>query len=63
MINMTQQVKMTAPGYLPQFRGGTVRYCNAHFYVTIGSLTQMYTNKYYRTNSRSPIHPFKVVRC
>jgi len=62
MINMTQQVKMTAPGFIPQFLSGTITYNKNHFYVTTVSLTQMYTNKYYRTNSKSPIHPFKVVR-
>lgn len=60
MINLTKLIKITATGYLPQFRGGTVRYCNTHFYVTIGSLPQMYTNQYYRTDSRSIIHPFNV---
>ena len=60
MIDLTKLIEITASGYLPQFMGGTVRYCNTHFYVTIGSLPQMYTNQYYRTDSRSTIHPFKV---
>ena len=61
MINMTQQVKMTAPGFIPQFLSGTITYNKEHFYVNTVSLKQMYIQKYKKKYYQGPINTFKVV--
>ena len=64
MIDITKQIEITASGYLPQFRGGTVRHCeyyNTKFFVNTVSLEKMYLQKYKKRYYHSPINTFKVV--
>ena len=61
MIDITKQIEMTAPSYLPQFSGGTVAYCKDYFYITTVSLKQMYLQKYKKRYYHSPINTFKVM--
>lgn len=61
MINMTRQVKITAPGRIPQFLSGTVTYNKDYFYVNTVSLKQMYIQKYKKKYYQGPINTFKAV--
>ena len=60
MINPTKKIETTTT-YIPAFIEDTLDYYNYEVYVIIGSLENMYRNKYARDYDGSTIHPFKVV--
>ena len=65
MVDLTKLIEITASGYLPQFRGGTVRhskYYNTQFYTTTVHLKDIYLIKYASKEYNSTLDPFKA-RC
>lgn len=60
MINLNKRIEVTSSAYIPQVKCKGSKHYNTKFFITTVSLTQMYTNKYYRTNFRSHIHQFKA---
>ena len=60
MINPTKEVEVTAM-YVPPFIWNTYGYQDTYFFVTTGSLNEMYIRKYDVTDWVYMLHPFKVV--
>ena len=60
MINPTEEIRMTAPSYLPQFMWNTYKYCNTDFYITTGGFKEMCVKKYDAKGYQFSLHPFKV---
>lgn len=60
MINPTKEVEVTAM-YVPPFIRHTYGYQDTYFFVTTGSLNEMYLIKYSRNHIDTALHPFKAV--
>ena len=60
MINPTEEIKIKAMHYAPQFNDKPYGYCNIYFSVTPVSLETMYIIKYVGRDYQFALHPFKA---
>lgn len=60
MINPTKKIETTAT-YVPPFIWHTYGYQDTDFFVTTGSLNEMYIRKYDVNDWVYMLHPFKAV--
>lgn len=63
MINLTQNIEITATKYITQYSYHVDRHYNSSCFSYKTSLSNIYINKYTKKNYQSTLHPFKVVEC